>query len=102
MATKKVQTKEYSVMAIISLVFGLLGVCVSCSGGIIGLIFSVPAIILGYLAVQETKDNKKDGKEAAMGGLVLGILSIVIVICFVLAAVGFLGLSFLSAPSYSN
>lgn len=69
------QPQGNSVMAIISLVTGILGVL--CCGS---WIFAIAAIILGVLARKEIAESggAKSGAGMAMAGLILGAVGIVI------------------------
>src|SRR3546814_15580252 len=55
------QPQGTSVMAIISLVTGILGLC--CAGWFI---FSIAAVVLGYLGKKETAAGKKDRKSTRL------------------------------------
>jgi len=61
-----------SVMAIISLVTGILGI--PCCGWFL---FSIAAVVLGILGRNETKNGQKSGQGMATAGLILGIVGIV-------------------------
>ncbi|HWI43026.1 MAG TPA: DUF4190 domain-containing protein [Nocardioides sp.] len=69
------QAPSNSVMAIISLVTGILGVL--CCGS---WIFAIAALILGFLARKEIAESggMKTGGGMATAGLVLGVIGIVI------------------------
>ncbi|WP_435769418.1 DUF4190 domain-containing protein [Nocardioides sp. SYSU DS0651] len=73
------QPQQTSVMAIISLVTGILGVL--CCGS---LIFSVAAIILGYLGKKETDSGQKSGGGMALAGLILGGVGVVLSIIWII------------------
>lgn len=62
-----------SVLAIISLVTGILGV-LCCNW----FVFGIAAAVLGFLGKKEIDEGKKTGKGLAIAGLVLGIVSIVL------------------------
>lgn len=62
-----------SVMAIISLVTGIIGI-LCCTW----FVFSIAATVLGFLGKKEIAEGKKTGKGVAMAGLILGIAGIVI------------------------
>ena len=67
------QPQQTSVMAIISLVTGILGI-LCCTW----FLFSIAATVLGFLGKKEVDDGKKSGKGMAIAGLSLGIAGIVI------------------------
>jgi len=73
------QPAQTSVMAIISLVTGILGVV--CCGS---LIFSIAAIILGFLAKKETDSGQKTGGGMALAGLILGGVGVVLSIIWII------------------
>jgi hypothetical protein len=80
------QPQSTSVMAIISLVVGILGIC--CTGWFV---FSIAAAVLGYLGKKEIADSNgaKKGAGMATAGLVLGIIGIVLgVLWWILVAAG--------------
>lgn len=57
-----------------SLVFGILGLVTSCcSFGV----FSIAAVILGHVALGETKYGRRGGHGAAVAGLILGYVIVV-------------------------
>lgn len=63
------QAKESNVMAILSLVAGVPGMCVP----LLGLV----AIVLGALGISKARDPRVGGKGLAIAGLVLGIVGTV-------------------------
>ncbi len=67
------QPTQTSVMAIISLVTGILGV-LCCNW----FVFSIAATVLGFLGKKEIDEGKKTGKGLALAGLILGIVGIVL------------------------
>lgn len=67
------QPQQTSVMAIISLVTGILGI-LCCTW----FVFSIAAAVLGFLGKKEIDQGKKTGKGLAMAGLILGIAGIVL------------------------
>lgn len=80
------QEQKTSVLAIISLVTGILGIpCCGC------FIFSLAALILGYLGRKEINESGglKKGGGMAMAGLILGAVGIVFAILYwILIAAG--------------
>lgn len=77
------QPQQNSVMAILSLVTGIVGIC--CTGWFV---FSIAAVVLGFLGKKETAAGKKGGGMAT-AGLVLGIIGIVLgVLWWILIAAG--------------
>ena len=67
------QPQQTSVMAIISLVTGILSL-LCCTW----FIFGIAAAVLGFLGKKEIDEGRKSGKGLAIAGLSLGIASIVI------------------------
>lgn len=67
------QPQQTSVLGIISLVTGILGIF-CCTW----FLFSIAATVLGFLAKKEIDEGKKTGRGMAMAGLILGIVGIVI------------------------
>lgn len=81
--TVEPQDTVTSVMAILSLIFGIVSIVTCCIG--IGLVFGIIAIVLSGISLSK----KKKGKGLSIGGLVTGIigtlLSLVIVIYMIFA-----------------
>ncbi|WP_182375938.1 DUF4190 domain-containing protein [Nocardioides sp. WS12] len=67
------QPTQTSVLAIVSLVTGILGL-LCCTYFVLG----IAATVTGFLAKKEIDEGKKTGKGLAIAGLSLGIASIVI------------------------
>lgn len=67
------QPQQTSVMAIISLVLGILSL-LCCTW----FLFGIAAAILGFLGKKEVDQGKKTGRGLAIAGLSLGIVSIVL------------------------
>lgn len=59
--------------ALMSLVFGIIGVALSCGG--FGVIFGIIAIGFGFLGIKS-----KEKKKYAIIGIILGIISIVMLV----------------------
>lgn len=80
------QEQKTSVMAIISLVTGILAIpCCGC------VVFSVAAIVLGFLGRKEIAESggTKKGDGLAKAGLILGIVTLVLAIIYwILVAAG--------------
>ena len=86
------QKKPQNGYAIASLVLGIVSVlccCCCCFVDILGLILmgvaAILAIVFAFLSKKNT-NGKMDGK--AIAGLVLGIVAIVVLLCFLAALVG--------------
>ena len=86
------QKKSQNGYAIASLVLGIVSIlccCCCCFADTIGLILmgvaAVLAIVFAFLSKKNT-NGKMDGK--AIAGLVLGIVAIVVLLCFLAALVG--------------
>ena len=68
--------KKTSVLAVLSLVFGCFFII-----PFLGVLFSIPAVILGIAALVaiSKEGNNLKGKGLAIGGIILGVLGIVII-----------------------
>ena len=69
-----VQAPATSGAAVASLVFGLLGLFLGCCT------FGVPsvlAVLLGHIAMRETKNGQRGGQGMAVAGLILGYLLVI-------------------------
>ncbi|HMA34668.1 MAG TPA: DUF4190 domain-containing protein [Chloroflexia bacterium] len=68
-----------NIMAIISLVLGILGVLTLCGFvfGWLAAIFGIIAAILGFMGRNQIKQRGQGGSGLAMAGLVLGIIAVV-------------------------
>lgn len=87
------QPQQTSVMAIISLVTGILSV-LCCTW----FVFGIAAAVLGFLGKKEIDEGRKTGRGMAIAGLTLGIVSIVvgIVVWIVLIATDNVSLDYYS------
>jgi hypothetical protein len=97
--TLKPTTRPTNPLAITSLaiaVLGLLG-CV-CGGGIGGVIFGIPATIIGWFARKQIGESQQEqqGEQLATIGMVLGIGEIVLSLLVLILWGGAMGLAFLS------
>ena len=74
------QPQSTSVMAIISLVTGILGIFPCCTIGI----FSIAGIVLGYLGKKEIAESNgtKKGAGLATAGLITGVVGLVLGIAY--------------------
>lgn len=78
-------TRSTSVLAVVSLIAGLLGWTV------MPVIGSIAAIITGHMARREIRDNPDiDGGGMALGGLLLGYAMVVVLAVMLLAGIGML------------
>ena len=68
-------------LAVASLIFSAVGICVLYVGGIVG-------IILGILGLRKARDPEAGGKGLAVAGIVVGILSLItsVALTYVIAA----------------
>lgn len=82
-------------LAIASLVCGILAILVSCNA--VGIVFGIPAVICGHLAMKRLKDplNPQGGQGMALAGLICGYIGSVITIIVVI----FIGAIFYTAES---
>lgn len=76
------QPTQTSVLAIISLVTGILGVL--CCGSFV---FSVAALVLGFLGKKEVDEGKKTGGGMALAGLILGGVGMAISIVWIILVI---------------
>ena len=76
------QPPQTSGMAIISLVTRILGLL--CCGS---LLFSIAALVLGYLGKKEIDEGRKTGKGMAMAGLILGAIGVVLGIIWIILVI---------------
>lgn len=81
--------KSSNVLAIISLVAGILSVVLSCCCGWLSIVFSIAAVILGIIS-PKNEYGKKSGM--AIAGIICGAVGIVgFVISLILGGLSFLG-----------
>ena len=75
---------QTSVMAILSLVVGIIGLLACCT-----FIFSIAAVVLGFLGKKEVAESHgaRSGGGMATAGLVLGIVGIVLGILYIVGSV---------------
>lgn len=88
------QPQTNSVMAIISLVTGILGIC--CAGWFI---LSIAAVVLGYLGRKEIRESggTKKGDGMALAGLILGAIGIALgILSWILIATGAIDVNYYS------
>lgn len=74
---------DVSILAIVSLVLGIMAIFMFFIGAVLGL----PALILGIMALNDIKKNKKKGKTLAIIGIIIGALSVIITIGIVILAI---------------
>lgn len=82
--------------AVISLVLGILSLCLG------GIFFSIPAWILGNMAIKQIEENpNQDGMQLAKAGKMIGmivtIIFISILVLYILFLIGVVGISFLDS-----
>lgn len=90
-ATAPVQTenKETNVLAIVSLVLGILSILLGCCTGWVGALFGVGGIICAVFANKQGKTGlAKAGLICSIIGIVLGILITILAVVFSVALVG--------------
>ncbi len=91
-------------LSIAALVCGILSILCCCVLGGLGLIFAIPAVILGIIAL----NKKAAGKGMAVAGTICGGIGVVLcIVCIVMAVLGFTaGLAdledYTSGTSYSS
>lgn len=71
----------------VSLILGILSVIFVCCYG--GIYFGIPALIVGYLGLNNTNKNPSQygGRGLAIAGLILGTISILSVLAIILLAI---------------
>ena len=87
------QNKEKIAFAIISLVCGILSIVCCCWIGLFNLIFAIPSIVLGIIAIKK----KYAGKGMAIAGIIcsaVGILLGIVLLVFMLAGLASQGYSY--------
>ncbi|MEJ6559677.1 MAG: GYF domain-containing protein [Akkermansiaceae bacterium] len=82
-ATPYAATPPTSGLAIAALVLGILAILSSCM--YIGILFGIPAVICGHIAMKSFKNPQlpKGGKGMAIAGLICGYLGSVISLCMI-------------------
>lgn len=75
--------KKTSAIAVLSLVFGCLFLI-----PLLGIIFSITAVILGIIALSSISKNENNlkGRGLAIGGLILGVIGVILIPIFLLLA----------------
>jgi len=99
-------TKNTNTLAIISLIAGILGaltsalsLCLWCLGGL-PLIMGIAAAVTGYLGKKQIdeSDGTQSSRKMATAGMILGLVSIVLSIVFVV--LGILSRGLLMLPAF--
>ena len=87
-ATEKKNKNGYAIASLVLGIVSILSCCCCCSSGL-GLIFmgvsAILAIVFAFVS-KKNSDGKMDAK--AIAGLVLGIITVVVLLCFAVAIVG--------------
>ena len=87
-ATEKKNKNGYAIASLVLGIVSILSCCCCCSSGL-GLIFmgvsAILAIVFAFVS-KKNNDGKMDAK--AIAGLVLGIVTVVVLLCFAAAIVG--------------
>ena len=87
-ATEKKNKNGYAIASLVLGIVSILSCCCCCSSGL-GLIFmgvsAILAIVFAFVS-KKNSDGKMDAK--AIAGLVLGIVTVVVLLCFAVAIVG--------------
>jgi hypothetical protein len=78
-----------NILAIISLILGVLGFS-GCLCGSIGLIFSIPGALLGYLARNQIKESRgmQQGMQIAIAGMILGFTESAVGLLLLILGIG--------------
>jgi hypothetical protein len=75
------EAKRTSVLAIVSLVVGVVGIILSCLFWPVGIVLAIVALVLGILGLNEVnKQPGVGGKPLAIVGIVLGGLGVLVAI----------------------
>ena len=85
------QPKKNNGASVASLILGIVSIlscCCCCSSGLGLAVMGVSALLAIILAFVSKKNNDGKMDAKAIAGLVLGIVAIVVLICFVVAIVG--------------
>jgi hypothetical protein len=74
-------------LPIISLILGVMSLLLTCWCG--GFYFGIPALITGYMGMNNAKNNPTiySGREMAIAGLILGVVSMMISLMIILVAI---------------
>ncbi len=73
-----------TVLSLLSMIFGIVGVAVSCCYGA-GFLFSVAGVVLGHLGLK-----RESARGMALTGLITGYVGLAMVLIWVVVAIGFL------------
>ena len=93
-------TRPSNTLAIISLVFGILGICSMVFAG--GIFFSIPAWITGHIALNQIHDDpNQDGEQLAKTGKIMGMVITILYAIGVICYVGFIVIAMIGSASYS-
>jgi hypothetical protein len=93
-------SRSQNLLAILSLLVGILGVIGCLCGGVIGgLVFGLPAALFGYLARQSLlrPGNREEGLQLATIGMWLGLAEVGLSVVAFLFLGGAVGLGFLDS-----
>ncbi|WP_415847587.1 DUF4190 domain-containing protein [Tsukamurella strandjordii] len=75
-------------LAIASLVCGILSIPSACVWGL-GILFGIAAIIMGIIAMKQTKQTGQDGNGMALAGLITGVVGLLLsIVLLVLIIIG--------------
>jgi hypothetical protein len=89
-----------NVLAIVSLVAGILGLLLLCAFlGPISFVFGVVAAVLGFVARNQIKQRGQGGGGLAMAGLVIGIAAAVLGLAELAGIAALIGLASVASPS---
>jgi len=89
-----------NVLAIVSLVAGILGLLLLCAFlGPISFVFGVVAAVLGFVARNQIKQRGQGGSGLATAGLVIGIAAAVLGLAELAGLAALIGLASVATPS---
>lgn len=78
------QQKPPTVLSLLALIFGIIGIPISCCYGA-GLLFSIAGVVLGHLGLK-----REQARGMALGGLITGYVGLGVVLVWIVILIGIL------------